>query len=428
MNVTSLGPFPDAPGYDDALTLDRADPLRHHRERYVHADRELIYLDGNSLGRLPIDAIQTVETTVRDQWGGRLIRAWNDGWWDLQIKLGDKLAPLLGARPGEVIISDSTSINLYKLALAAVNAAPKSRDKIVTDDLNFPSDVYILESVAKLSGKKIEVVRSDAVNGPIEGLTKVIDERTALVSLSHTVFQSGYTYDLAEVTRLAHDAGALILWDCSHSVGAIPTDFGSADVDLAVGCTYKHLSGGPGSPAFLYVRSDLQVELENPIAGWWGHAEPFALDLDYRPVSGIRRFHTGTMPILSLAAVECGIDDVLEASIGTIRSKATALASFLVEEFERSLQPLGFQLASPNEPERRGSHISVRHENAWPINVALIEVGKVVPDFRAPDTVRFGLSPLYTRFVDVHTAMQRTAAIVESGVYEDFVGAVSTVT
>jgi kynureninase len=220
----------------------------------------------------------------------------------------------------------------------------------------------------------------------------------------------------------------LILWDCSHSVGAIPTDFGSADVDLAVGCTYKHLSGGPGSPAFLYVRSDLQVELENPIAGWWGHAEPFALDLDYRPVSGIRRFHTGTMPILSLAAVECGIDDVLEASIGTIRSKATALASFLVEEFERSLQPLGFQLASPNEPERRGSHISVRHENAWPINVALIEVGKVVPDFRAPDTVRFGLSPLYTRFVDVHTAMQRTAAIVESGVYEDFVGAVSTVT
>jgi kynureninase len=428
MNLISLGPFPDAPGYDEALTLDRADPLRDHRERYVQADPELIYLDCNSLGRLPIDTIQTVENAVRDQWGGRLIRAWNDGWWDLQIKLGDKLAPLLGARPGEVIISDSTSINLYKLALAAVNAAPGSRDKIITDDLNFPSDVYILESLAKLSGKKIEVVRSDGVNGPIEGLTNVIDERTALVSLSHTVFQSGYTYDLAEVTRLAHDAGALILWDCSHSVGAIPIDFGSADVDLAVGCTYKHLSGGPGSPAFLYVRNDLQVELENPIAGWWSHAEPFALELDYRPHSGIRRFHTGTMPILSLVAVECGIDEVLEASIGRIRAKATALASYLVEEFERSLRPLGFQLASPIEPERRGSHISVRHENAWPINVALIEVGKVVPDFRAPDTVRFGLSPLYTRFIDIHTAFQRTAAIVESRVYEGFVGAVSTVT
>ena len=428
MNLTSLGPFPDALGYEEALALDRDDRLHHHRGRYVHADPELIYLDGNSLGRLPIDTIQTVENAVRDQWGGRLIRAWNDGWWDLQIKLGDRLSPLLGARPGEVIISDSTSINLYKLALAAVNAAPGSRDKIVTDDLNFPSDVYVLESVAKLSGRTIEVVRSDGVNGPIEGLTNVIDERTALVSLSHTVFQSGYTYDLAEVTRLAHDAGALILWDCSHSVGAIPIDFGSADVDLAVGCTYKHLNGGPGSPAFLYVRNDLQVELENPIAGWWSHAEPFALDLDFRPISGIRRFHTGTMPILSLAAVECGIDDVLEASIGTIRAKATALASYLVEEFERSLRPLGFRLASPNEPERRGSHISVRHENAWPINVALIEVGKVVPDFRAPDTVRFGLSPLYTRFIDIHTAMQRTAAIVESGVYEDFVGAVSTVT
>jgi kynureninase len=428
MKPIDLGPFPDAPGYDKAISLDQTDALHHLRDRYVHTDRELIYLDGNSLGRLPVDTVKRVDDTIRDQWGGRLIRAWNDGWWDLQLRLGDKLSPLLGAKPGEVIISDSTSVNLYKLALAAVNDTPRSRDKIVTDDLNFPSDVYILDSLAKQTGGTLEVVASDGVNGPVQGLADVIDERTALVSLSHTAFQSGYTYDLPEVTRLAHQAGTMILWDCSHSVGALPIDFGSAEVDLAVGCTYKHLNGGPGSPAFLYVRSDLQGQLENPITGWWSHAAPFALDLDYRAVSGIRRFHTGTMPILSLAAIEAGIDDVLDASIEAIRAKAMALASFLVEEFESSLQPLGFQLASPNQPEKRGSHISVRHEDAWPINVALIEAGKVVPDFRAPDTIRFGLSPLYTRFVDVHTAVHRTVEIVDSRVYEDYAGVVSTVT
>jgi kynureninase len=428
MHTIDLGPFPDAPGYEKAVLLDEADPLRQHRDRYVHADPELIYLDGNSLGRLPHNAIAAVENTVSNQWGQRLIRAWNDGWWDLQLTLGDKLATLLGAGPGEVMISDSTSVNLYKLALAAINSTSQSRNQIVTDDLNFPSDLYILDSVAGQTGRRLEMVGSDGINGPVEGLANLIDEHTALVSLSHTVFQSGYTYDIVDLTRLAHDAGALILWDCSHSVGAIPIDFQEAEVDLAVGCTYKHLNGGPGSPAFLYVRRDLQDMLDNPIAGWWSHAEPFALDPTYRPVSGIRRFHTGTMPILSLAAIEAGLDDVLEAPIQAIRAKALALASYLIEEFERELQPIGFQLASPEEPKRRGSHISLRHPEAWPINVAMIETAKVVPDFRTPDTIRLGLSSMYTRFVDIHSAVQRITEVVSRRVYEDYTDAVSTVT
>jgi kynureninase len=426
--MTDLGPFPDAPGYEKAVGLDEGDPLKHHRERYVHTDPDLIYLDGNSMGRLPVAAVEYLEATINDQWGDRLIRSWNDGWWDLQLHLGDKLAPLLGADAGEVMISDSTSVNLYKLAHAAVTAASGSRDRIITDDLNFPSDVYVLDSVAKQTNRTLEVVASDSVNGPVAALGAAINERTALLSLSHTTFQSGYTYDLAALTRLAHDAGATILWDCSHSVGSVPIDFAAAGVDLAVGCTYKHLNGGPGSPAFLYVRRDLQDRLLNPIAGWWSHAEPFALDLDYRPVSGIRRFHAGTMPILSLAAISAGIGDVRDAGIDAIREKSVSLASYLVEEYERHLGPLGFGLASPSEPDRRGSHISLRHERAWPINVALIEAGKVIPDFRAPDTIRLGLSPLYTRFVDIHSAVQRMIRIVDQRIYEDYGDVVPTVT
>jgi len=428
MTLIDLGPYRDAPGYDEAVAHDTQDPLSHHRDRYVRPDPDLIYLDGNSLGRLPARAVDIVTDTISRQWGDRLIRSWNDGWWDLQLRLGDKLAPLLGARQGEVIISDSTSVNLYKLALAAAKAAPAARGRIVTDDLNFPSDVYILDAVAKQTARTLDVVASNGVDGPVADLAAHIDERTALVSLSHTVFQSGYTYDLAEITSLAHEAGALVLWDCSHSVGAVPMDFAAANVDLAVGCTYKHLNGGPGSPAFLYVREDLQDELVNPIAGWWSHAAPFDLDLEYVPVAGIRRFHTGTMPILSLAAIEAGLDDVLEATVEAIRQKSLTLGAYLVDQVTTHLRPLGFDLASPTDPERRGAHISVRHPSAWPINLALIERAKVIPDFRAPDTIRLGLSALYTRFVDVHTAVQRTVQVVARREHEDFGDVVATVT
>lgn len=427
VSLIDLGPFPEADGYRDAVDLDSADNLASHRDQFVFADPDLIYLDGNSLGRLPKEAAGVVDDVVHHQWGQRLIRSWNDGWWELQLELGDLLAPLLGASAGEVIISDSTSVNIYKLAEAALSASGE-RNKIVTDDLNFPTDVYILEGLARRHGLDLEVVESDGVHGPVEALARSIDDSTALVSLSHTVFKSGYTYDLEAVTAMAGDVGARVLWDCSHSVGAVPIDFAKAGVELAVGCTYKYLNGGPGSPAFLYVRSDLQEKLDNPITAWWGHAEPFSFDLEFRPVVGIRRFHTGTMPILSLAAIEAGIREVLDAGIGEIRRKSSALTGYLIHQWDLHLRSRGFGLASPNDADQRGSHVSLSHPAAWPVTRAMIDVGRVLPDFRTPDNIRLGLSPLYTSFVDVHTAVQRIKRIVDSGAHTAFMDVSATVT
>ena len=345
----------------------------------------------------------------------------------MQLRLGDLLAPLVGAAEGEVIISDSTTVNLYKLALTAVNSTPE-RSKIVTDDLNFPTDVYVLDGVAKTTGKTLEVVASDGIHGPVDALETAIDETTALVALSHTAFKSGYTYDVAAITDICHRAGALVLWDTSHSVGVVPIDFGAANVDLAVGCTYKYLNGGPGSPAFLYVRADLQDRFSNPIAGWWGHADPFGFDLEFEPVSGIRRFHSGTMPILSLAAIEAGINETLEAGIGRIRAKSTALSEFLIEQTDRHLSDLGFSIATPREADQRGSHVSLANSEAWPITRAVIEIGKVIPDYRTPDNLRLGLAPLYTSFVEVHTAIQRIRSIVVDGHYHQFMDTTTVVT
>lgn len=418
MTVSDLGPYPTAPGYEEALALDAADPLRAYRELFVHGDTDMIYLNGNSLGRLPTATRRVVEDVTGRQWGDRLIRSWNEGWWDLQIELGDKLAPLLGAGKGEVLISDSTSLNLYKLATAALAAASPERRRIVTDDLNFPSDVYILDGVATAQEGELVIVPSDGIHGPVEGLADAIDDSTALVSLSHTTYASGYTYDVAGLSHLAHEAGALTLWDCSHSVGALPIDFNGWGVDLAVGCTYKYLNGGPGSPAFLYVRRDLLSELPSTIPGWWAHAEPFEFDLDFEPGTGIRKFHVGTMPILSLAAMEPGIDIALSAGSEASREKSASLTRYLIELWRDQLQPLGFELASPMDPERRGSHVSLRHVTAWPINRAMIEDMQVIPDFRKPDNLRLGPAPLYTRFVDVHTSIQRIRKVIVEGLHE----------
>lgn len=422
-----LGPFPEADGYDQAVSLDEADPLASYRDQFVITDPNLIYLDGNSLGRLPKTASEVVDDVTHRQWGERLIQSWNDSWWNLQLTVGDQLAPLVGAGPGEVIVSDSTSVNIYKLAVAALDTRP-GRPKIVTDDLNFPTDVHILQGIAERSGHRLEIVKSDGVNGPIENLAEGIDDETALVSLSHTVFKSGYTYDLAEITSVAHELGALVLWDCSHSVGVMPIDFTAAGVDLAVGCTYKYLNGGPGSPAWLYVRSDLQDQLTNPITAWWGHAQPFEFDLDFEPISGIRRFHTGTMPILSTATIEAGVSIVLDAGIDQIRDKSVLMSEFLIEQVDTHLSSLGFGLVSPPESEKRGSHISISHQNAWPLTRALVEAANVVPDFRTPDSIRFGLAPLYNSFAEIHTAIQRLRGIFESGSHLEYLDASAAVT
>lgn len=427
MAEIDLGPFPTESGHAEAVALDRADPLGPFRGRFAIDDPELIYLDGNSLGRMPKASLDEAADLVGRQWGSRLIRSWNEGWWDLNERLGDKLGSMIGADPGEVIVSDSTSINLHKLATAALDLDP-DRSVILSDDLNFPSDLYVLDGVARRAGGRLERIRSNGAHGLPEGWERAIGPETALVALSHVAYKSGYLYDMAAVTELAHANGALVLWDLSHSVGVVPIDLGAAGVDLAVGCTYKYLNGGPGSPAFLYVREGLQASLRSPITGWWAHADPFGFDLEFTPDAGIRQFHPGTIPVVSAGLIEPGLDLVLEAGVEAIRSKSIALGGFTVDLVEEHLSRHGFEVASPKDAERRGSHVAVSHPEAWPINLAMIDAAAILPDFRAPDTIRLGLSPLYTRFLDVHTAVIRMLHLVEAGVHHEFRGRQATVT
>jgi kynureninase len=405
-----------------AQSLDQQDELAHFRQRFAPINPDLIYLDGNSLGRLPLAAQQRLQDIIQHEWGQRLIRGWSEGWIDAPARIGGKIAHLIGTEEDEVLLADSTSVNLYKLALASLLAQPERR-KIVTDDLNFPSDLYILQSVCKLVGEdcQLEVVRSeDGIHGPVEKLAQAVDSNTALLSLSHTVFKSGYTYNMAEVTRIAHQGGAMALWDLSHSVGALPVDLQQAEADLAVGCTYKYLNGGPGAPAFLYVRRDLQEHLNNPISGWMGQKDMFAFDLDYEAASGLHRFKTGTPPILSMSAVEPSIDMIIEAGLEPIRAKSLQLSQYFLDLWQEKLVPLGFQLNSPRDPQFRGSHISLGHEEGYRIDQALIKEMNVLPDFRAPDNIRFGFTPLYTSFEDLYAAVSRLQTVVTEKRYENY--------
>jgi len=405
-----------------ARALDRQDELAAFRTRFVVTDPNLIYLDGNSLGRLPQATVALLRDAVDRQWGDRLIRSWNEGWIEAPMCIGNKLARLLGAQPGEVTIADSTTVNLFKLALAALRAKPE-RHKIVTDDLNFPSDLYALQGICQLLGADyaIEVVPSpDGVYGPVAGLTAAIDEETALVTLSHTVFKSAYTYDMAAITALAHQAGAYVLWDLSHAAGSVLCDLNGAKVDLAVGCTYKYLNGGPGAPAFLYVRQDLQEKLANPLPGWMGQANMFNFALDYEAAPGLPHFLTGTPPILSTLAIEPGVDLLLEAGMDRVRAKSVQQTDYLVALWEQLLAPLGFALNSPRDSHWRGSHISLGHEEAWRIDQALIQEMQVLPDFRKPDNIRLGITPLYTSFEDIYQAVMRMKQVVTEERYRHY--------
>lgn len=411
----------------EALRRDEEDALAAFRQRFVFADDDLIYLLGNSLGRLPRAAAASLEALVGVEWGARLIRGWNEGWIGLPQTTGDKLARLLGAEPGEVLLADSTTVNVYKLAVAALRARP-GRRRIVTDDLQFPSDLYALRSAmaAAGGGYKLQIVPSpDGCYGPEAALAAALDEETALLALSHTVFKSAYTYDMAELTRRAHEAGALALWDVSHSVGVWPLQFRADVVDLAVGCTYKYLNGGPGAPAFLYVRRELQEELQNPVAGWMGEERPFAFDLDYRPAPGIRRFLTGTPPILSVAAVEAGVDLLLEAGIERVRAKSMEQTGYLIALWAAYLRPLGFELRTPREAARRGAHVALGHPEGWRIAQALQAEMDVLLDFRRPDNLRLAAAPLYTTFRELYAAVERLRRVVVERLYEQYAPAVT---
>ncbi len=395
------------------------DELAEFRQQFVITDPHLIYLDGNSLGRLPKVTARRLEQAVNEEWGSQLIRSWNAGWFAAPHRIGEKLAKLLGAGERQVVVSDSTSINLFKLVMAALKKNPL-RTCIVSDELNFPSDLYILQSCLSLLGDQytLRLVPSrDGITIDSGDLAAALDDKTALVSLSHVAFKSGFMYDGQAITALAHRAGALMLWDVCHSVGVAPIELDAWGADLAVGCTYKYLNGGPGAPAFLYVRRDLQDQLFPPIWGWFADTAPFALNLDFHPAEGIRHFLVGSPPILSALAMEAGLDVVLEAGIERIRRKSVAETSYLVDLFDEQLAPLGFTLGSPREAARRGSHISIQHPEGYRINRALIEEMDLVPDFRAPDNIRLGIAPLYTSFDEIYEAVERISLVVEEERY-----------
>lgn len=395
--------------------LDRADALRDFRGRFFGIDDDVIYLDGNSLGRLPVESLDRLNDVVRAEWGHGVVRSWQH-WIEWPVSVGDLLgSTLLGAAPGQVAISDSTSVNVYKLAAAALDVHP-SRRTIVTDSGNFPSDRYIFEGLAAARGLRVIELDADPVQGcSVSDVQRVVDSDTALVSFSHVDYGSGALADLAGITAVAHDAGALVLWDLCHSVGAVPMSLDTAAVDFAVGCTYKYLNAGPGAPAFVYVRSDLQAQVRQPIWGWFGQQAQFEMAARYQPVEGIERFLVGTPQVLGIALVEQGVKLLAEAGIERLRNKGIALTSYLIELADEWLAPLGFEVATPREAARRGSHISLRHPEAERISVAMIELARVIPDFRRPDLVRLGCSPLTTSFAEVHEAMRRIRDLVSSG-------------
>jgi kynureninase len=386
---------------DDAAARDAQDPLAGFRERFVFSDSERIYLDGNSLGRLPIATRERLHA-LAEEWGDRLVSGWPD-WIDAPTRVGDLLAAdVLGARPGEVVVGDSTTVNLFKLCSAALELGPGA---LVTDRDNFPTDRYVLEGLAAQRGLELRLV--DDVEPALDG--------AAVVVLSHVDYRSGELADMRALTERARDHGARVVWDLSHSAGAVPIALGEAGVELAVGCTYKYLNAGPGAPAFLYVAAELQPRLRSPIWGWFGQRDQFAMERSYDPMDGIGRFLAGTPPVLDLAAVEEGVRLTAEAGVDRLRAKSLALCELIVELHDAWLAPLGFELGSPRDGERRGSHVSLRHPEAWPICRALIERAAVIPDFRGPDSIRLGVAPLYTRFVDIYDALDRLRGVVERG-------------
>ena len=404
---------------EQARALDAADPLAHFRQRFAFPEPDLIYLDGNSLGRLPLASEALAHDLVTRQWGERLIRSWNEGWFTLPARIGGKLAQLIGAAPEEVVIADATSVNLFKLAVAALQQQ-RGRTRLLTDDLNFPSDIYVLQGVIETlhAGHQLEIIPSaDGVHGPADALLARLDDDVALVVLSHTVFKSGYVYDMAALTAAVHAAGALVLWDLSHSAGSVSVNLAGAGADLAIGCTYKYLNGGPGAPAFLYVRRDLQPLLQNPIRGWMGQHAPFDFDLTYVAEPGMRHFLTGTPPVLSLALIEPGIDLLLDAGMAALRAKSMQQTEYFITLWETMLAPLVYTLNSPRQPAWRGSHVSLGHTEGWRINQALIHELNVLPDFRAPDTIRLGMAPLYTTFADLYRAAERLRRAAEERLY-----------
>ena len=393
----------------DAQYLDATDPLAHFRAAF-DLPQGVIYLDGNSLGPLPHEAARRVDQVVRQEWGQGLIRSWNAaGWIEAPQRVGGKLARLMGAKESEVVAADSTSVNLYKLAAGALSLRPDRRT-LLTEADGFPTDTYVLEGLAALTGATLRIA-------PADDLPQAINDDTAAVVLTHIHYRASQRWDMATVNRAAAAKGALSLWDLSHSLGAVQVDLNATNTDLAVGCGYKFLNGGPGAPAWLYVAERHQAQIRSPLTGWMGHAEPFAFEPAYRPAADIRRLLAGTPPILGLAALEAAVDLQLQADPAQLEAKGLALADAFIAGVEARCAGHGLLLQGPREPATRGLHVSFHHPHAYALVQALIARG-VIGDFRGPDTARFGFSPLFLRHVDVWDAVTALADVLETRAWD----------
>jgi len=386
-----------------ARDLDKADPLAPFIDRFVLPEG-VIYLDGNSLGALPRATMPAIERAVREEWGKGLIRSWNSaGWFEMAQRIGGKIAPLVGAAPNEVIACDSTSVNLFKLIAAALDMRP-GRKVILSEPGNFPTDLYMVAGLERQGLAERRLARR-------EDLAKAVDGDVALLMLTHVHYKSGAMHDMAALTKAAHEAGALILWDLSHSTGAVPVDLGATDADFAVGCGYKYLCGGPGAPAFAYVAARHHADLAQPLTGWFGHAAPFDFSDDYKAAQGVEQLLCGTSPVLGLTALEAGVDLIAEIGVEQLHAKSRALSEFFLECLAG--QGIALDLVSPKDSADRGSQLSFRHEHAYPICQALIARG-VIGDFRAPDILRLGFAPAYLSFADIVEAARHLAEVLDT--------------
>ena len=394
----------------EVRACDAADPLRPLREQFELPDG-VIYLDGNSLGAAPRVAADRLQRAIKEEWASDLVRSWNAAdWIGAPARIGAKIAPLIGAQPTEVIACDSTSVNLFKLLSAALTRqAP--RKAILAEAADFPTDLYVAQGLASLTGAELRLVSPEAFEA-------AIGPDVAALMLTHACYRTGLKRDMARITERAHAAGVLVIWDLSHSAGAMRVDLGAADADLAVGCGYKYLNGGPGAPAWLFVAERLQGELTQPLSGWMGHAAPFDFVDDYRPAKGIERFLCGTPPILSMLALECGVDLFAGVDLDAVEAKAQRLADLFIARLEDRCAGHGLVLATPRDPAARGSQVSFAHANAYEIMQALIERG-VIGDFRAPDILRCGFTPLYVGYEDVWRAAETLADVLETGAWRD---------
>jgi len=407
-----------------SIEKDKQDSLKEFRKEFYFADNKTIYLDGNSLGRLPLKAKSLITKITEEHWGTELIESWNKHWYTKSEMLGDKIAQIIGASAGEVIVGDSTSVNLYKLAFAALTLQ-KEKKEVLSDEQNFPTDLYILQGVLKHFGPEYSLqlaTSENEVSVNLDDLKQKITDNTALVLLSMVSFKSSFLYNARQITAWAHQKGALVCWDLSHAAGAVPVELNDINADMAVGCTYKYINGGPGAPSFLYVRKDLQNKLSSPIQGWFGDSNPFDFEITYRPYNGIKKFLSGTPPVISQLAIEPGLDILLKAGIKNIRKKSIHQTKYFLYLTRELLLQYGFKIGSPVDARNRGSHISIKHKEAYRICQALIHPQsaelKIIPDFREPDNIRFGITPLYTTFHEIWETINRLQQIVKTKEFE----------